>query len=89
MQGLKIDLALLLYGDEARKRLTNAPEDSYASGDSALNRLEVVETGRRRRWSKRSRLGLFWKHVRATPGCGDSAAIWRQLRISGALCVAA
>lgn len=42
---------------------------------STLNRLEVVDTGRRRRWSEEEGADCFGKPIRAAPGCGDSAAI--------------
>lgn len=46
--------------------------DSHTT--SALNRLEVVDTGRRRRWSEEEKARIVLESL-SEPGCGDSAAI--------------
>ncbi len=43
---------------------------------STLNRLEVVDTGRRRRWSEEEKARIILESLsRAAPGCGESPAI--------------
>jgi hypothetical protein len=42
-----------------------------------VERLEVADTGRRRRWSEDEKLKIVLQSLQAAPGRGDGAAIWR------------
>jgi transposase-like protein len=41
-----------------------------------VERLEVVDTDRRRRWSEDEKLKIVLELTGAAPGRGDGAAIW-------------
>ena len=46
-------------------------------GSARVERLEVVETGRRRRWSEGEKLKIVLESLQAAPpGCGHGAALW-------------
>ncbi|MGH6679157.1 MAG: IS66-like element accessory protein TnpA, partial [Bradyrhizobium sp.] len=44
---------------------------------SQVERLEVVDTGRRRRWSEDEKLKIVLESLQAPPGRGDGTEIWR------------
>src|SRR5262249_6534545 len=50
-----------------------------------VGRLEVVETGRRRRWSEDEKLKIVLESSSAAPDRGDGAAIWHFALIAAAM----
>ncbi len=55
-----------------------------------VERLEVVDTGRRRRWSEDEELKIVLENgAGAAPGRGDGAAIWRFALIAAPMATVA
>ena len=51
-----------------------------------VERLEVVDTGRRRRWSEDEKLKIVLESLQAPrPSRGDSATVWRFALIAAAM----
>ncbi len=50
-----------------------------------VERLEVVDTGRRRRWSEDKKLKTVLESSGAAPSRGNGAAVWRFALIAAAM----